>query len=368
MDISESGEYLIKLSDCYNEVSFSYNDGTVYLNSDNDYQTTVYLYSGANKLNFRYYSSYTSGSFYVEVSKYTPKTTITLDSDTYVSLSNGETKKFEINVSDSDKYLIKLSSCYNEVKFYSSNEGTVYLNSGNDYQAVVDMSSGTNEFDLSYYSSYTSGSFYVTVSKYEPFAENSTLLVGTSSLSGNNTYSVSVGPSYVKWFEFIAPKAGYYTFSLDNYYDAHMVSYTGENDDGDKYTSSFEVYLSKAESHYIKIKGNTSYSTSVDFTVSGAGLTADNAIEMSNNSSYDVYVAEDGYVWLKFYASSGYTYSISVNSNYTNTYIYDEYGYTESNYSGYNYSTSAYSSYGEYFYVRINATNSGNVSVSLSRS
>lgn len=367
MDISESGEYLIKLSDCYNEVTFSYNDGTVYLNSGNDYQTTVYLYSGANKLNFRYYSSYTSGSFYVEVSKYTPKTPITLDSDTYVSLSADETKKFEINVSDSAEYLIKLSNCSNEVRFYSSNEGAVYLNSGNDYQAVVDMSSGTNEFDLSY-SSYNSGSFYVTISKYEPFAENSTLLVGTSSLSGDNTYSVSVGPSYVKWFEFIAPKAGYYTFSLDDYYDAYMVSYTDENDNGDKYTSNCEVYLSKAESHYIKIKGNTSYSTSVDFTVSGAGLTADNAIEMSNNSSYDVYVAEDGYVWLKFYASSGYTYSVSVDSNYTNTYIYDEYGYTESNSSGYTYSTSAYSSYGEYFYVRINATNSGNVSVSLSRS
>ena len=292
-----------------------------------------------------------------------------LNNRSYVYLEEDETETFKMDISESGEYLIKLSDCYNEVSF-SYNGDTISLYSGNDYQAVVNMYSGINEFDLSYYSSYTSGSFYVTISKYEPFAENSTLLVGTSSLSGNNTYSVSVGPSYVKWFEFIAPKAGYYTFSLDNYYDAHMVSYTGANDDGDKYTSSFEVYLSKAESHYIKIKGNTSYSTSVDFTVSGAGLTADNAIEISNNSSDNVYVAQNGYVWLKFYAYSGYTYSISVGSNNTNTntYIYDEYGYTESNYSGYNYSTSAYSSYGEYFYVRINATNSGNVSVSLSRS
>ena len=272
-------------------------------------------------------------------------------------------------ISESGEYLFKLSNCYDDVYIYTDASGSTYLNSSNNYQAVIYLYSGNNDITVKYSSPYKSGSFHLTVSKYEPFAENATKIVGTSSMGQDNTYSVSVGPSYVRWFELIAPQSGYYTFSLDSY-DAYMVAYTNEDDNGNEHTSSFQVYLDEGDSYFIKIKGNTSYSTSVDFTVSGAGLTSDSAIEMSNNSYYDVYVAEGGYVWLKFYASSGYTYSVSVDSNYTNTntYIYDGNGYTESNYSGYNYSTSAYSSYGEYFYVRINATTGGNVSVSLSRS
>ncbi|MBR2321752.1 MAG: DUF5050 domain-containing protein [Clostridia bacterium] len=295
------------------------------------------------------------------------KGSIYTNQSNYVYVADGEEAHYSLYISESGEYLFKLSNCYDDVYIYTDANGSTYLDSSNNYQAVIDLYSGTNDITVKYVSSYTSGSFNLTVSKYEPFAENATKIVGTPSMGQDNTYSVSVSTSNVRWFELIAPQSGYYTFSLDSY-DAYMVAYTNEDDTGNEHTSSFQVYLDEGDFYFIKIKGNTSYSTSVDFTVSGAGLTSDNAIEMSNNSSYDVYIAEGGYVWLKFYAYSGYTYSVSVGSNYTNTYIYNGSGYTENNYSGYTYSTSASSSYGEYFYVRINATTGGNVSVSLSRS
>ena len=368
IDITNSGEYLIMLTSCYSEVKFySSYDGTSYLNSSNNYQAVVDMSSGTNEFTLSYYSSYTSGSFYLYIEP--ASTEIELDSSEYVSLSSGETEKFEIDVARSGEYLVTLTNCYDEVKFYSSYNGTEYLNSSNNYQVVVDMASGTNEFTLNYYSSYNSGSFYMTVSHYEPFAEDATKIAGSSSFSdsGRNMY---VGAYDVEWFEFVAPQAGYYTFSLDSYSYAYMVTYSDSTDSGSTYTYTFDKYMSKGESLFIKVKGYSDYTNSVYFYVSGSCVNASNAPEMYTGSSYSAYVTAGGYVWFKFYGYSNYYYYVSVSAGgyYNTTYIYDSYGSSQSSNSGYSsYSTSTYC-YGEYYYVRIYSETSQNVTLSLSRS
>ena len=369
IDVTNSGKYLVKLTSCYYEVKFySSYDGTSYLNSSNNYQAVVDMSSGTNEFTLNYYSSYNSGSFYLYIEP--ASTEIELDSSEYVSLSSGETEKFSIDVARSGEYLITLTNCYYEVKFYSSYDGTSYLNSSNNYQVVVDMASGTNEFTLNYYSSYNSGSFYLTVSHYEPFADDVTKIAGSSTFSDSGR-SMYVGAYDVEWFEFVAPQAGYYTFSLDSYSYAYMVAYSDSTDSGSNYTYTFDKYMSKGESLFIKVKGYYDYTNYTTFYVSGSCVNTSNAPEMYTGSSYSAYVTEGGYVWFTFYGYSSYYYYVSVSTTsgyYNTTYIYDSYGSLKNSNSGYSSSsTSSYTS-GGYYYVRIYSGSSQSVTVSISRS
>lgn len=240
------------------------------------------------------------------------KQSLYLNQENYIYLDKREEKELLIDIPRDGEYVfyfeltdpnapitVSFSNDGFETNFSGSNHLTRYLQSG--YQTIV----------VSFMERSDYGSLYLTIESNEAFAENATKVVGLSSADSDG-FPAQVDTYNSAWFEFVAPQDGNYYFTLDDFNFAHLIGYSDENDTGSLYYSTFNAYVNQGESYFIEVVGNDYSKVSVDFKVTGEGLSKDDASSLSTYFTYNKYLAQGGYLWLTFNANADSDYNLHV--------------------------------------------------------
>lgn len=238
------------------------------------------------------------------------KQNLYLNQVTYIELDSNETAEYQLYVSEGleGEYTLTVYDNNYTVKVdYTS--GTLYM----DYNQTetIHLNRGYNYFYISFENSDYNSGFSLEINKSRNFAENATKVVGLSS-ANREGFPVQVDSYTSVWFEFVAPQDGNYYFSLDDFTYAYLIGYSDENASGNPNYGIFSAYVNQGESYFIEVVGNDISKVSVDFKVTGEGLSKDDASALGTYFTYNKYLAQGGYLWLTFNANAGSDYNLHV--------------------------------------------------------
>ena len=246
-----------------------------------------------------------------------------VNQETYIELDSNETAEYQIYISEGleGEYELTVSNNNYTVRIdYTS--GTLYM--AYNQTETIYLNRGYNYFYISFENSDYNSGFSLEINKSRNFAENATKVVGLSSADSEGIYT-NVNYNESKWFEFVAPQDGSYTFTLYTPYDnafnkAHLVGYTNENDSGITQNGSFSVYVDKGESYFVEVVVFDYTLSDYYFKVTGRGLSKDEAISLSTYDVTTAYLAQEGSIW--------FTFDVNADSDY-NLHVYAKEGYVE---------------------------------------
>ena len=237
------------------------------------------------------------------------KQNLYLNQENYIYLDKREEKEFSFYVAKDGEYSIYVTNAYDTVEIDIASHGEYQLLSGGGISLYFPEGYHTMAVSFDERSAY--GSFYLTIESNEVFAENATKVVGLYSADSDG-FPVQVDTYNSVWFEFVAPQDGNYYFSLDDFTYAYLIGYSDENANGNPNYSTFSAYVNRGESYFIEVVGNDISKVSVDFKVTGEGLSKTDAISLSTYYTYNYYLAQGGYLWLTFNAYEGSDYNLHV--------------------------------------------------------
>ena len=336
---TESGKYTVSCP--------TYNSSYLYYYTNPNYSYSSYDYGTENELtvtltaNSTYY-------FKVQYSSNTTNYTIKVEkvmgttADSAIAMTEGSSYSggvsydnydvwYSFTPTESGTYAVSTSSNYSVYLYYYTNPNSSY--SSYDYGTTNELSVAmtadtTYYFKVSYYSSSTN--FTIGIEEAVPGETADSAI----ELTDSTPYSDYVGYNEVVWYSFTPTKSGKHTITTSSYQNVYLYYYTNPN--GAYYSSDsgtnneLSMTLTAGTTYYFKV---SYYSSSTNFTIEIArqgGATADDAIEMTQDTSYSGNVSyNDSAVWYSFTPTTTGQYTVTSTATYT-TYLYY---YIDPNYS-----------------------------------